>query len=127
TNPIALADFASASKTGTSATFTWSAATGATNIKVEQSPTGANTWTTATTGVIATNATTATVTGLSAATGYDFRLVVTGGANAGDSNVVTVTTNPIALTDFASASKTGTSATFTWSAATNATNIKVEQ
>ncbi|MGO4693874.1 S-layer homology domain-containing protein [Paenibacillus sp. 2TAB26] len=127
TNPIALTDFVSASKTGTSATFTWSAATGATNIKVEQSPTGANTWTTATTGALATNATTATVTGLSAATGYDFRLVVTGGANAGDSNVVTVTTNPIALTDFASASKTGTSATFTWSAATGATNIKVEQ
>ncbi|MGO4347576.1 hypothetical protein AB4Z45_18980, partial [Paenibacillus sp. MCAF9] len=127
TNPIVLTDFASASKTGTSATFIWSAATGATNIKVEQSPTGANTWTTATTGALSTNATTATVTGLSAATGYDFRLVVTGGANAGDSNVVTVTTNPIALTDFTSASKTGTSATFTWSAATGATGLKIEQ
>jgi len=127
TNPIALTDFASASKTGTSATFTWSAATGATGLKIEQSPTGTNTWTTATTGALATNATTATVTGLSATTGYDFRLVVTGGANAGDSNVVTITTNPIALTDFASASKTGTSATFTWSASTGATNIKVEQ
>ncbi|MCL6605397.1 MAG: S-layer homology domain-containing protein [Paenibacillus sp.] len=62
-------------------------------MKIEQSPVGANSWTTASTGAIAVNAATATVTGLSAATSYDFRLVVTGGANAGSSNTVSVTTN----------------------------------
>ncbi|WP_284645292.1 immunoglobulin domain-containing protein [Paenibacillus silviterrae] len=88
-----ITDFASTAKTSTTATFNWTAASGATGIIIEQSPAGANTWTTATTGAIATSSTAATVTGLSAATAYDFRLVVTGGANAGNSNTVSVTTD----------------------------------
>ncbi|MCP1137267.1 SBBP repeat-containing protein [Paenibacillus polysaccharolyticus] len=91
----AIIDFASTAKTSTTASFSWTAASGATGILIEQSPAGANTWTTTTIGAIATNSTTATVTGLSAATAYDFRLVVSGGANAGNSNTVSVTTDNV--------------------------------
>ncbi|MGO0059996.1 Ig-like domain-containing protein [Brevibacillus fluminis] len=91
-----ITDFASIAKTSTTASFSWTEASGATGIMIEQSPAGANTWTTATTGTIAVNATSATVTGLSAATAYDFRLVVTGGANAGSSNTVDITTDAAA-------------------------------
>ncbi|MFF2481308.1 S-layer homology domain-containing protein [Paenibacillus sp. NPDC058071] len=88
-----ITDFASTAKSSTMATFNWTAASGATGMIIEQSPAGTNTWTTATTGVIATNATTALVMGLSPTTAYDFRLVVTGGANAGNSNTISVTTD----------------------------------
>nr|WP_154984450.1 S-layer homology domain-containing protein [Paenibacillus xylanexedens] len=91
----AIIDFASTAKTSTTASFSWTAASGATGLIIEQSPAGANTWTTTTIGAIATNSTTATVTGLSAATAYDFRLVVSGGANAGNSNTVSVTTDNV--------------------------------
>nr|WP_154890261.1 S-layer homology domain-containing protein [Paenibacillus xylanexedens] len=91
----AIIDFASTAKTSTTASFSWTVASGATGILIEQSPAGANTWTTTTIGAIATNSTTATVTGLSAATAYDFRLVVSGGANAGNSNTVSVTTDNV--------------------------------
>ena len=90
-----ISDFANSGKTSSTASFTWTAAIEATNIIMQQSPTGANTWSTANTGVIANNAATATVTGLSAGSGYDFRLVVTGGSNAGNSNTVSVTTTGI--------------------------------
>ncbi|WP_138755163.1 S-layer homology domain-containing protein [Paenibacillus sinopodophylli] len=127
TDPAPISSFTNTSKTGTTAVFTWSAASGATGVTIEQSPAGANTWATATTGAIATNATTATVTGLDAITSYDFRLVVTGGANAGNSNVETVTTSTIPVTSFANTSKTGTTAVFTWSVVSGATGISVEQ
>ncbi|AFM42304.1 cell wall-binding protein [Desulfosporosinus acidiphilus SJ4] len=96
TDVVPISDFATTAKTSSTVTFTWTAASGATGVIIQQSPSGANTWTTASTtsGAIAVDATTATVTGLSPATGYDFRLLVTGGANAGNSNSVTVTTDP---------------------------------
>lgn len=87
-------DFANTAKTSSTATFTWFAASGASSIIIQQSLHGLNTWTTATTiSAIAVDATTATVTGLNPATSYDFKLLVTGGANAGNSNIVTVTTD----------------------------------
>jgi len=92
---IPIADFASVAKTSTSAEFAWTAASGATAVLIEQSPAGAGAWTTATTGPIATSATSVTVTGLSPATAYDFRLVVAGGANAGPSNTAGVTTDGV--------------------------------
>ncbi|MEK3825326.1 fibronectin type III domain-containing protein [Paenibacillus sp. FSL K6-1558] len=129
---VPLTDFASTAKTSTSASFSWTAASGATGIMIEQSPAGMNTWTTAqTSGTIATNATSATVTGLNPATSYDFRLVVTGGTNAGTSNVVSnITTDnapSLPLTDFANTAKTSTSASFSWTAASGATGIVIEQ
>ncbi|MEK3791345.1 fibronectin type III domain-containing protein [Paenibacillus sp. FSL R7-0204] len=128
----ALSDFAKTGTTSTTASFSWTAANGATGIVVEQSPAGANTWTTATpSGAIAANAASATVTGLSPSTAYDFRLVVTGGTNAGTSNVVTnVTTESApttALSDFAKTGTTSTTASFSWTAASGATGIVVEQ
>ena len=90
---VPISNFTKTSQTTTTAAFSWTAATGATSVKVQQSLHGANTWFDATTGAIANDSTTATVTGLTAATAYDFKLVVTGGENAGDSNTVTVTTD----------------------------------
>ena len=87
-----LSDFAYTTKTDTTVTFSWTGAVGATSIRIEQSTDGGTTWTEATTGVIEPTATTATVSGLIGATTYQFKLVVTGGYNAGDSNVVEVTT-----------------------------------
>ncbi|SFK66851.1 Fibronectin type III domain-containing protein [Paenibacillus sp. 1_12] len=127
TNASPVSDFASTSKTSTTAAFSWTAASGATGVIIQQSPSGANTWTTATTVVIGNNATSATVTGLSAASAYDFRLVVTGGTNAGNSNVVNVTTNASPVSDFANTAKTSTTAAFSWTAASGATSIIIQQ
>ncbi|BBI35669.1 S-layer homology domain-containing protein [Cohnella abietis] len=95
-------DFVNTEKTGMTASFSWSAASGATSIEIDQSLSGSNVWTTSKTGTISTAATSATVTGLSIDTAYDFRLVVTGGANAGISNVVTETTSKCILTFYKS-------------------------
>lgn len=95
-NVLPITDFANTAKTSSTATFSWTAASGATGIIIQQSLDGGTTWTTATTtSAIAESDTTATVTGLSPATSYKFRLVVTGGANVGNSNEVTVTTDAI--------------------------------
>ncbi|RIX50710.1 hypothetical protein D3P08_18555, partial [Paenibacillus nanensis] len=127
TNAAPISDFATTGKTSTTANFSWSATLGATGIIVQQSPKGQNTWSASTTGTIATNATSATVTGLSPGTEYEFRLVVTGGSNEGNSNVVTVKTDAVPVSDFASTGKTSTTADFSWSAVTGATGIVVEQ
>ncbi|MHA7966984.1 fibronectin type III domain-containing protein [Paenibacillus sp. CAU 1782] len=129
TDSVALSDFAETAKTSTTATFSWTAASGATGIIIQKSPAGTNTWTMASTSAtIATNATSATVTGLTSATAYDFRLVVTGGTNAGTSNVVSnVTTNSVALSDFVKTAATSTTATFSWTAASGATGVIIQQ
>jgi RecJ-like exonuclease len=88
TDPTPVSDFANTAVTDATATFTWTAATGATSVKIQQSPAGTSTWTDSTTGALDATSTTGTVTGLTTATNYDFKLVVVGGANAGDSNVV---------------------------------------
>lgn len=90
-----LADFANTTKTATTAVFTWTKASGATSVKIQQSPHSTNTWTDATTEpALVVTSETGTVTGLIASTAYDFKLVVVGGVNAGDSNVVVnITTN----------------------------------
>ncbi|MVP00987.1 fibronectin type III domain-containing protein [Paenibacillus lutrae] len=126
---VPVADFATTGKTTTTASFSWTAASGATAIKVEQSPKGQNSWTTAQTGAISVTAASATVTGLTPTTEYDFRLVVTGGTNAGNSNVVSVQTDTpiVPVADFATTGKTTTTASFSWTAASGATAIKVEQ
>ncbi|WP_088187109.1 fibronectin type III domain-containing protein [Desulfosporosinus sp. FKA] len=127
TDATPITDFANTAKTSSTATFSWTAASGATGIIVQQSPSGANTWTTATTSAIVVDATTATVTGLSPATSYEFRLVVIGGANAGNSNVVTVTTDAAPTTSFANTAKTSSTASFSWPAVSGATSIVIEQ
>ncbi|MBD0382592.1 hypothetical protein, partial [Paenibacillus sedimenti] len=89
-----ISDLANTSKTDTTAAFSFTAPTGATAVKVQQSTDGGTTWTdSATSAALDQSSTAATVTGLTTATTFDFKLVVTGGSNAGNSNVVTVTTN----------------------------------
>ena len=74
---------------GFTATFTWTQAINATAIWIQQTRTGEGNWENSTHSPIAPTATTATVSGLlGMGVKYDFRLVVTGGQNAGISNVV---------------------------------------
>lgn len=64
------ANVASPAQTATTIDLNWDAVTNATSYSVEQSPTGAGTWT-----IVATPVTNAvTVTGLTASTTYDFRI-----------------------------------------------------
>ena len=87
-----VADFKSTVITATTITFTWTSIPNATGIKLQQSPSGAGSWTNSYTDVnLLASATACTVLGLTAKTAYDFRLVVTGGEHAGISDSVTVT------------------------------------
>jgi len=95
TSAIPITNFSATSNTATTASFNWTSAIGATGVIVEQSPTGVENWTTAATGSIGTNASSVIVTGLSPDTEYKFRLVVTGGTNAGASNEVTEITDKV--------------------------------
>ncbi|MEH7012544.1 Ig-like domain-containing protein [Neobacillus niacini] len=80
-------------KTNHTATLNWLAAIDATNVKIEKSTDGL-TWTAATTASpVAVDSNTAVVTGLNENTTYKFRVTVTGGLNAGFSNVATATTD----------------------------------
>jgi|GEM_PF-3820111 len=96
---VPVSNLASTGKTATTVSLNWSEANEATAIAIEQSPAGQNSWTPSTIsgGTLAASATSATVTSLGSATAYDFRLVVTGGSNAGESNIVAVTTDTIAV------------------------------
>ncbi|AFA49424.1 Ig-like domain-containing protein [Acetobacterium woodii] len=83
-----ISDFAETEKTDKTVSFSWTAATGATTVKLQQSLKGANSWTDSNTEVLSGISTHATVTELSPATAYDFRLVVVGGTYSGFSNVL---------------------------------------
>lgn len=84
-------DLASLGRTGSEASLNWSKATNATNLKIQQSTDDGKTWSDSTTNATLTETSTvADVIGLDASTVYKFRLVVTGGENAGISNIVSV-------------------------------------
>lgn len=77
------------------ASFTFPAPTGATSVILKQSTNG-STWVNASTGSLNANSTSATAVGLVNGTLYYFKLVVSGGSRAGESNTVTATpVNPI--------------------------------
>ncbi|PEL08370.1 Ig-like domain-containing protein [Bacillus sp. AFS017336] len=81
-------------KTNHTVTLNWLAAVDATNMKIEQSSDNGATWTAATTSnPVAVDANSTVVTGLTENTSYKFRVNVTGGLNAGVSNVATATTD----------------------------------
>ncbi|WP_213509017.1 S-layer homology domain-containing protein [Paenibacillus faecis] len=92
--PVPIDSLAVAGTSATTVALRWAAVPGASGMAVEQSLAGRNDWAAATTAPdpIAADATSATVTDLSPDTAYDFRLVVTGGANEGRSNIVSVKT-----------------------------------
>ncbi|MFP5111342.1 S8 family serine peptidase [Bacillaceae bacterium C204] len=80
-------------KTNHTVTLNWLAAVDATNVKIEKSTDGLI-WTAATTASpVAIDSNSAVVTGLNENTTYKFRVTVTGGLNAGFSNVATATTD----------------------------------
>jgi hypothetical protein len=90
---VPINDFACTGITDTTATFSFSAPAGSTEVKIRQSSDGGMNWTDSITSAALTGtSTTATVIGLSQNTSYKFKLVVTGGSYAGDSNIVDVTT-----------------------------------
>ena len=90
-----IADFTCTSHTENTADFCWTAATEATGLLLQLSEDDGETWINATHEPITVDAATARVTGLQAATRYKFKLVVTGGLNAGDSNIVEVKTSTL--------------------------------
>lgn len=103
TTPIS--DFENTAFSATEAVFTWTAAATAAGIRL-QYITGQQEWQDCTVegGSLAANATTVRATGLEPNTSYCFKLVVTGGDNSGDSNIVQMTTSPpnlIPLTEIA--------------------------
>lgn len=107
--PVKIGDFRSTEVSSGEVRFAWTAAVNATQIKL-QSSLNQLTWTDCTVegGSVGATATTAKVTDLTPNTQYYFKLVVTGGANRGDSNTVQVRTasapgpNTIALTGIGS-------------------------
>ena len=124
---VTVTDFANTAATDTTVTFTWSGATGATSVKIQQQLHTSGTWADAT--MVASDAAW-TVTGLTASTAYDFKLVVVAGGSNFDSNVlvnVSTTATPGPITDFANTAVTDTTATFTWTAATGASSVTIMQ
>lgn len=116
-------NFASTEITDKTASFSWSLATGATSVKIQQSPKDMNSWTDSNTGTLSAATTGATVSGLIQLTGYDFRLVVVGGSFAGLSNVLKGIKTDETVPDYVSqvlkgseltASGGAYSAAFTW-------------
>ncbi len=76
-----------------SASFSFAAQNGASEVKLEQKVHTDSTWSPATTTEpLSSVSTTATATGLTPGTSYDFRLQVTGGDTPGPSTVVSLTT-----------------------------------
>ena len=93
TQPAPITGLALTSCTDATASFSFPAPADATAVALEQSIDGGSTWTgSATTGTLTASSTAATATGLAPDTQYLFKLAVTGGENAGDSNMVDVTT-----------------------------------
>lgn len=80
--------------TATTAAFNWTSPTsGVTDISIEQSTDGGGSWDESASSNLGLYSHTATVTGLTSGTEYQFRLVITGGDKVGESNVVTLTTD----------------------------------
>jgi len=107
------------------ATIRFTAPTGANTVIVQQK-TDDSSWSNAITGLDATS-TTATVTaGLTNGIPYQFRVVVTGGAYDGTSNV-TVAVTPVAPLTEVTAIAGDKSATIRFTPPTGATTVKIEQ
>ncbi|RIE02033.1 hypothetical protein D3H35_14815 [Cohnella faecalis] len=124
---VPVSTLTSSGKTTSSITLSWPALVKPTSLIVQQKTEGTG-WTTAKTGTLSTSAKGATVSGLTANTAYQFRLVVTGGGNAGESNIVDAKTDAIKITSFAkNGNATVSSASFKWTAAIGATGIAIEQ
>ncbi|WP_337100507.1 fibronectin type III domain-containing protein [Paenibacillus sp. YIM B09110] len=131
TKPVPLKNFASTGRANlkaTSAEFRWPGAIGATEIEIQLSTDG-KAWNVVALDNINSTAIVATVTGLTPATKYFFRLNVIGGQNEGQSNSVTVTTIPLPLSDLSvdEGETTGSKITLNWKAAVGANKLVIQQ
>lgn len=126
TSGIKLTSFASTGKTAQTASFKWTAATGASSYSIQQSANG-GTWVNSVTTPLTAASTTATVSELTPNTAYQFRLVVVGGQNEGESNVVAVTTPSSPLISLAVSTVSGNSANLEWTSPIGATKLIVQQ
>lgn len=106
--------------------FTFSAPADATGVILKQSTNNGSTWTNATTGSLNKSSTSATATGLTNGLKYYFKLVVTGGTKAGDSNKVSATPVANGITDLAGLPGNGI-ATLAFSAPTGATSVTLKR
>ncbi|MGO4538865.1 fibronectin type III domain-containing protein [Paenibacillus sp. 2TAB19] len=125
-----LKGLASGTVTSSTITLNWPLAVRATGLVIEQSEAGENNWKLANTGTVKVTAVSVVVKGLLPNTSYDFRMKVTGGANAGDSNLATGKTSAVKLTSFSNdktVATTATTARFKWTAAAGATGYSVQQ
>jgi chitodextrinase len=111
----------------TTADFSFSGSTGATQIMFHQSTDGGKTWSLSTVSQpLNANSTTATVTNLTPETDYKFKLVVVGGTNEGSSAIQSLRTTPppdetapSAPTELAAAGITQSEVKLSWTAATD--------
>ncbi|USB32692.1 fibronectin type III domain-containing protein [Paenibacillus sp. YPG26] len=122
-------NFKNTAVTGNTASFSFNSSPDATSVRIQQSTDGGSTWTNSVTAAsITRNSTTAKVTGLTPSTTYKFRLVVTGGTNAGSSTIQTVTTSSsVPVSNFAATSVSDSNIGFSWSGVSGATNLMIEQ
>lgn len=127
----AVSDFEKDSKyitnTETTMRFNWTAVTSDTSsISIQQSPHGQNSWSNSLVAgsSLTVNSVSADVYGLSAHTSYDFKLVVNGGTNAGDSNIVQADTSSF---NFFCNNWPVYAANFIWHTIAGATSIKIQQ
>lgn len=117
--------FRQTASTALSATFTFIAPSGATDVRIQQSVDNGVSWTTSSTSASLTSTSmTAVVTGLSPNVDYKFRLVVTGGASDGSSAIQSVrlapdTVAPTVPTNVQATNITAFGLTLNWSASTD--------
>lgn len=120
--PAAVTGLATSNATSTTMTLSWTAsATGTAPIsyQAQVSPTGANTWTNSGSLVSGTSI---TLTGLTAATTYDFRIVASNVAGSATSSTVTAATTaaatvaPTTPTSVSAGTPTSSSLVVSWSA-----------
>ncbi|MBP3964963.1 S8 family serine peptidase [Paenibacillus lignilyticus] len=124
----AISDLTNKSFNKHEAEFEWSAVEGAEAISIDQSSDDGVSWKAAETAEpLAPDAAATKVQGLKAGTAYKFRIVVTGGPNAGVSNIVDVTTVATPITDFTNKAVSETEAQFEWTAVSEAGELAIEQ
>lgn len=116
-------DFVQTAKTPDTASFSFTAPTGATQVEVVSSIDGGLTWRTANTGKLTAASTTATITGLLPGTVYQFKLRVKEGTYNGESPEVL----SAPIIDLKSSKITSTTASLTFGKPIGATSIVLMQ
>lgn len=129
TIPLPLSDLSVDERetTGSKVSLNWTAAIGAKKVVIQQSLNGKS-WTTAkVASPLLPGDSSAVVTGLASGTDYDFRITITGGQNAGNSNIAEESTKIVPVDSLRESSSTTNSVTLAWDAASKATTIELQE